>query len=195
MRDTVDGTTRDMVGGAAFHWYSGDHFEALDFVRQRYPNLKLITSESCIEYRFLDVQDVFGNAAKLAHEIIGDLNHGVNAFYDWNLLLDETGGPNHVGNLCHAPFLYDRAEKKLCPQLLQRYYWHFSHYITPGSVRIGVSRYTDKLAATAFRRPDGKLAVVLFNPGKAAVPVKLRLGGQLAELTAGPQSISSALAI
>ena len=50
VRDTVDDTTKDMVAGAAFHWYSGDHFEALDMVRQNYPKLKLITSESCIEY-------------------------------------------------------------------------------------------------------------------------------------------------
>ena len=34
------------------------------------------------------------------------------AFYDWNLLLDEQGNhTNHVGNYCHAPFLYDRNEE------------------------------------------------------------------------------------
>lgn len=193
VRDIVDETTKGMVAGAAFHWYSGDHFETLDFVRRQYPNLKLITSESCIEYSKLDAGDAFGNAARLAHEVLGDLNHGMNAFYDWNLLLDETGGPNHVGNLCHAPFMFDRATKELHPQLLQQYFWHFSHYIVPGSVRIGLSRYTNGLEATAFRRPDGVLAVVLFNASTESVPVNLRLDGQIAVLDMAPQTIMTGL--
>ena len=193
VRDTVDDTTKDLVAGAAFHWYSGDHFEALDMVRQRYPDLKLITSESCIEYSKLEVGDAFGNAAKLAHEVLGDLNHGMNAFYDWNLLLDETGGPNHVGNLCHAPFLYDRTAKELRPQLLQRYYYHFSHYIVPGAKRIALSKYTHTLEATAFQNPDGSIAVVLFNAGSEPCAVKLRLNGQVAVLDAAPQTIMTGL--
>lgn len=191
VRDTVDETTKDMVAGAAFHWYSGDHFEALDMVRQQYPDLKLITSESCIEYRFLDKNAVFNNAAKLAHEILGDLNHGMNAFYDWNLLLDERGGPNRVGNWCHAAFLFDTAGKVLHPQLLQRYYDHFSHYIAPGAKRIALSRYTATLEVTAFQNIDGTIVVVLFNAGSDLCAVNLRLDGHLAELTLEGHTIAS----
>ena len=193
VRDTVDSTTKNLVAGAAFHWYSGDHFEALDMVRQRYPDLKLIISESCIEYSKLEAGDAFGNAAKLAHEVLGDLNHGMNAFYDWNLLLDETGGPNHVGNLCHAPFLYDRTAKELRPQLLQRYYYHFSHYIVPGAKRIALSKYTHTLEATAFQKPNGSIVVVLFNAGSEPCAVNLRLNGQVAVLDAAPQTIMTGL--
>jgi glucosylceramidase len=35
------------------------------------------------------------------------------AFYDWNILLDEEGGPNHVGNFCDAPYLFHRERKQL----------------------------------------------------------------------------------
>lgn len=42
VRDTVDSTTAPMVSGAAFHWYSGDHFEQLDLVKRFFPDLKLI---------------------------------------------------------------------------------------------------------------------------------------------------------
>ena len=190
---TVDDTTKDMIAGAAFHWYSGDHFDALDLVRQQYPNLKLITSESCIEYRFLDKDAVFDNAAKLAHELIGDLNHGICAFYDWNILLDEQGGPNHVGNWCHAAFLYDRKEKVLHPQLIQQYYYHFAFFIAPGAKRIAVSKYTDKLEVTAFQNPNGTITVVMFNRGKDSIPVNLRLDGQLVELTVKGKTIATGL--
>ncbi len=37
-RDILDHQTDRMVTGVAFHWYSGDHFEALDLIRQRYPD-------------------------------------------------------------------------------------------------------------------------------------------------------------
>ena len=190
---TVDDTTKAMVAGAAFHWYSGDHFDALDLVRQQYPNLKLITSESCIEYRFLDKGAVFDNAAKLAHELIGDLNHGICAFYDWNILLDEQGGPNHVGNWCHAAFLYDKKEKVLHPQLIQQYYYHFAYFIAPGAKRIAVSKYTDKLEVTAFHNPNGTITVVMFNNGKDPIPVNLRLDGQLVEFTIKGKTIATGL--
>ena len=190
---TVDDTTKDMIAGAAFHWYSGDHFYALDLVRQQYPNLKLITSESCIEYRFLDKGAVFDNAAKLAHELIGDLNHGICAFYDWNILLDEQGGPNHVGNWCHAAFLYDRKERVLRAQLIQQYYYHFAYFIAPGAKRIAVSKYTDNLEVTAFQNPSGTIAVVMFNKGKNPIAVNLRLDGQLVELTVKGKTIATGI--
>lgn len=46
----IDKDTDSMISGLAFHWYSGDHFEALDLVREQYPDKKLILSESCLEF-------------------------------------------------------------------------------------------------------------------------------------------------
>lgn len=193
VRDTVDDSTKGMVTGAALHWYSGEHFETMDLVRQQYPELKLISSESCIEYKFYSAEDEAGNTAKLVHELIGDLNHGICAFYDWNLLLDETGGPNHVGNFCYAAFMYDRQTGSLMTRLLQKVYYHFSHYIAPGAKRIGLSRYTDCLELTAFQNPDGELVVVAYNRSNAAVPVNLRLHGQIASFTIEPGAIITGL--
>lgn len=39
--DLIDATTDGMIAGTAFHWYSGDHFEALDLVRQQFPDKSL----------------------------------------------------------------------------------------------------------------------------------------------------------
>lgn len=193
VRDIMDDTTKDMVSGVAFHWYSGDHFEALELVRQQYPQLKLAVSESCIEYTKFCAADEVANAGRLSHEIIGDLNGGMSAFYDWNLLLDESGGPNHVDNLCHAPFLYDRQKKELLSQLIQKHFYHFAHYIVPGAKRIGFSKYTDKLDVTAFQNPDDRLIVVLLNRMQEDVPVILRLNDKTVELRVGAQSISTGI--
>lgn len=191
VRDVVDDSTRHMVTGAAFHWYSGDHFEAMELVRQRYPDVKMIMSESCLEYRLFDEKNIENVTNRLCHEIIGDLNHGMCAFYDWNLLLDEKGGPNHVGNYCHAPFLYDTRTGELLPQKTQRQYYHFAHNITPGSVRIGTTKYTEQIDVTAYRTPEDKIVVILLNKGDGLLPVNFRMQGKAAEVILPGKTLAS----
>lgn len=185
----IDEETKKMVSGVACHWYSGDHFESLELLKKRYPELNLIISESCIEYSKFDEADECVNAGRLSHEIIGDLNHGITAFYDWNLLLDEMGGPNHVGNYCQAPFLYDTKEKKLMPQLLQKHFYHFSHFIESGAKRIGFSRYTDDLDVTAYKNPDGRIIFVLLNRTDEERKAVIRMNGMVCEVMTLPRAI------
>ena len=193
MRDIIDPETDALVAGAAFHWYSGDHFEALDLARRRFPDKKLIISESCIEFSKFGGEDALQSALRLSHEIIGDLNHGMTAFYDWNLLLDERGGPNHAGNFCLAPFLYDTKSHTLMPQLIRRHFEHFSAYLLPGSMRVGYSKYTDGLDVTAWKRPDGVLAAVLLNRSGKTLPVCLRLADEAARFQLPAGAIATGL--
>lgn len=189
----LDEETAPMVAGLAFHWYSGDHFEALELVHKRFPDKKLILSEACIEYSLYDKEDGLVNAQKYAHDMIGNLNAGMCAFYDWNLVLDETGGPNHVNNLCDAPCLYDMSKKELIERNTLAYLWHFSHFILPGAVRVGFSRYTTRLDVTVFKNPDGTLVCVLLNQEEDEKTVFLRLKGQIAKVNLPPRSIATAV--
>lgn len=182
VRDVVDESTAHMVTGAAFHWYSGDHFEAMDLVRRHYPEIKMIMSESCLEYRLFDEKNIENVTNRLCHEIIGDLNHGMCAFYDWNLLLDEKGGPNHVENYCHAPFLFDTNTKALLPQKTQIQFEQFSRNIVPGSVRIASTKYTEQIDAAAYQTPEGKVVVLVLNKGEQPLPVNFRIRGKAAEI-------------
>lgn len=193
MRDIIDEETDPMIAGACFHWYSGDHFEALDLCRRQYPDKKLLLSESCIEFRFYDKNDTVGAAQKLSHEMIGDLNHGISAFFDWNLLLDETGGPNYAGNNCLAPFHYDRKAGTLSPSLLQTYYEIFARAIVPGSVRVGTTRFSDCIDATAWKRPDGSIALLILNRTEKEQTVTVRKNDMEAELTVAPFALESVL--
>ena len=168
--------------------YSGDHFEALQMIRERFPGKKLLLSEACIEFSKYSAEDHLANAQKYAHDIIGNLNAGMNVFLDWNLVLNEVGGPNHVQNFCDAPFFYDTDQKQLIKRELQSYVKHFSHYIENGSVRIGVSRYTDKLEITAFRK-NNRIVFVLLNRTGEGIPAFIRLKDSCAGFTAAPNSI------
>ena len=191
MRDIIDEDTDKMIAGAAFHWYSGDHFEALELCRKLFPGKKLVISESCIELYKFDGSDGVGAAMRLSHEIIGDMNHGMTAFYDWNLLLDETGGPNYVGNYVLAPFMYDRSAQKLMPQLIARYFEHFSHFIHPGSLRIASTRYSEQVDATAWKRTDGRVVLVLLNKSEENQPAVVRMNDREAGVVLYPRSITT----
>jgi len=177
----------------AIHWYSGDHFDALRMIRERYPALKLIFSEGAVEYRHHAINDYLANARQYAHDLIGNLNAGLQFFYDWNILLDETGGPNHVDNFCDAPLMYDRKAKTLSKVLTYDYIGHFSRAIVPGSVRLGSSKFTEELDATAFRRPDGRIAVVLLNRTEKAMKVWIRLDERLIPVELPGDSIATGI--
>lgn len=186
----IDEDTDKMIAGVAFHWYSGDHFEALRMIRENFPNKKLLLSEACIEYSKFKADDYLKNAQKYGHDMIGNLNEGMNTFLDWNLILDEKGGPNHVENYCDAPYLFDTKKRELAESNILGYLWHFSHFIEPGSVRIGFSRYTDKLEITAFRK-ENKMIVVMLNQTKETIPAYIRIGEECVKIMAEPESISS----
>ena len=190
MRDIIDEQTDARIAGAAVHWYSGDHFEALDLCREKYPNKKLIVSESCIEFYKFDIHNAQGAAQWLGHEVIGDLNHGISAFFDWNLLLDENGGPNYVGNYAMAPFFYHTEKHELQPHLISQYFEHISKTVVPGSVRIACTKYTDNVEATAWKRPDGSIGVVLINRSEAVMPLCIRLNDEEADLMLFPKAIA-----
>ena len=167
---------REAVSGIAFHWYSGDHFGALHAARRLWPEKELWFTEGCVEYsRFGDAKGP-QKARMYAHDILGNLNGGACASLDWNLLLDEKGGPNHVGNFCEAPVM-------LAPGAgivkMPSYYaiGHFSRFLTPGSVQIAHSVWDSRLEAVAFVRPDGSRAVVMLNRTGEKCTVKVTEDG------------------
>lgn len=188
---TLNEEVAPLVDGIAFHWYSGDHFEVLDLIKKRFPNKKLILSEACIEYSKYSSNDYLGNAQKYAHDIIGNLNAGMNAFYDWNLLLNAHGGPNHVKNFCDAPYLYDVQNKELLERNTLSYIWHFSHFIKPYAQRISYSRFTTDIDIVTFKNPDNEIVVIVLNTLNENKEIYIRLNQKVTKINIKEKSIST----
>ncbi|MDD2958938.1 MAG: glycoside hydrolase family 30 beta sandwich domain-containing protein [Lachnospiraceae bacterium] len=181
----------EAVAGFAFHWYTGDHFEALDYVGRKYPDKELIFTEGCVEYsRFSD--DQTANAQMYAHDMIGNLKAGMNGFLDWNLLLDMQGGPNHVGNFCDAPIMCDVKENKVVKNLSYYYIGHFSRFIQPGAVRILATSSQKDTETVAFQNPDGTIAAVVLNESDQTQEFYLSCGRQSWKIEMQPHSILTA---
>ncbi len=187
----------DDVDGVAFHWYSGDHFEALRVVRDFIgPDKELVFSEGCDSYSAGDPEKELPHAEHYAHEIIGDLEAGANAILDWNILLDAQGGPNHVGNFCDAPVMYDCESDKLNVRLPLRYLGHFSRFIQVGAVRMLTTRYTTDLETCAFANPDGSHVLIVLNRNWWGIDFDLTwndaaFGSRIASIDAPAHSIQT----
>ena len=67
--------------------------------------------------------------------MVHDFNNGTVAWTDWNILLDEKGGPNHVGNFCFAPVHADTKTGELTYMNSYYYIGHFSKFIRPGCAK------------------------------------------------------------
>ena len=185
----ADERTKKYVRGAAVHWYTGDHFEAAELIRKQYPDKEVFFTEGCVEYSpFADSGEV-EKAEMYAHDIMGNLNAGVSASFDWNLFLDAEGGPNHVGNFCAAPIMCNPGEDTFEKRLSYYYIGHFSRYVEPGAVRVGMTRYSDAVEAAAFLNPGGERVLVLLNKSDKEVPVTVREAGYGMETMLTPHSI------
>ena len=163
------------VWGVGFHWYCGDHFDNVQLVHEAWPDKHLIFTEGCQEGG--PHIGSWDTGERYARSIIQDLNRWTVAWVDWNLVLDETGGPNHVGNLCSAPVLADTRTGEALYQSSYYYIGHFSRFIRPGARRLGCASTLDALEATAFLNTDGTLAVVALNRSEQPLEFLLRVDG------------------
>jgi glucosylceramidase len=122
-------------------------------------------------------------AERYARSVIQDLNHWTVGWIDWNLLLDEQGGPNHVGNYCSAPVLADASRQALHVQSSYAALGHFARFMQPGARRVLCAATREALECTAAVNTDGSVAVVVLNRSDAALPFTLRLGPLAAAVT------------
>ena len=77
--------------------------------------------------------------------------------------MDETGGPNHVNNLCFAPIHADTRTDELIYTPSYYYIGHFSKFIRPGAKRVSTVSSRSILEATSFINDGGKMVTIIMN--------------------------------
>ena len=184
-----DPETSKYVWGVGFHWYVGDHFENVRLVHDAYPDKQLVFTEGCVYSFDQERIDEWHWGERYGESILMDLNHWTVGWVDWNLLLDEQGGPNHVGNYCFAPVHGYPASGEIHHMNSYYYMGHFSKFIRPGAKRIIASSNDDRLRTTAFLNPDGRVAVVVLNMTDDVLPFRLWMEGYSAGTESPAHSI------
>ena len=184
--------------GSGFHWYEDwkdgiPMYNEVKKANESYPNKKLLFTEGCNES--FDMKRIENEDPKLAERygksMINDFNNGTVGWTDWNILLDENGGPNHVGNLCFAPLHADTKTGELIFTNSFYYIGHFSKFIRPGAKRIASTSSSNQILSTAFINKDKSIVVIVLNQGSEKKEFSLQLNSKMAKTTALPHSIQT----
>jgi glucosylceramidase len=182
--------------GVGYHWYEdwsgGDQvFDNVKRVQESYPGKNLLFTEGCNgPFNMQQIND-WKWGERYGRTMINDFNNGTVGWTDWNVLLDETGGPNHVQNFCFAPIHANTKTGQLYYMNAYYYIGHFSRFIHPGAKRIISSPSRSPLLTTAFENPDGSVAVVVMNQSNQKITYNLWIGGKAAAVTTLPHSIQT----
>jgi glucosylceramidase len=184
------------VWGIGMHWYetwtgAGMNFENERLVARAFPDKPLIFTEGCVDHYDINKITNWNLGETYGTSMINDFNAGTVAWTDWNVLLDEQGGPNHVGNFCFAPIHADTKTGQLIYTNSYYYIGHFSKFIHPGAKRIAAAASRDMLLSTAYINPDGKLAVVVMNKTDKDIEYLLWIKGKAAKTTSPAHSIET----
>ena len=184
------------VWGAGIHWYETwtndpPMFDNVLAVNEAFPDLNLLFTEGSMgmsayyDANPWDLGELYGN------NILNDLNNGIRAWCDWNMLLDQNGGPSHVGNSSYAPIMGNTTTGNITIRDEFYYIGQFSKFIRPGAKRIAASSNRSALQTTAFLNPDGKIAVVVLNRGDSDMDYHIWSNGFWAGHTSKAHSIQT----
>ena len=167
--------------GIGFHWYETwaggkPMFSNLGNINESFPDKNLLFTEGCQEGFRADRYQYWPHAERYGRSIINDFNNGTVGWTDWNILLNQEGGPNHVGNYCFAPIHGDTEEGELIYTPTYYYIGHFSKFIRPGAKRISTVSSRSHLLATSFMNEDLSMVNVVMNQSDAPMEYKLYVG-------------------
>lgn len=182
--------------GIGFHWYetwtgSQPNHTNLALIQESYPDKKLLFTEGCNEAFDPAKYQFWPNAERYGSAMINDFNCGTVGWTDWNILLDETGGPNHVNNLCFAPIHADTQKDSLIYTPSYYYIGHFSKFINPGAKRVSTAPTRTHLLSTSFINEDGQMATIVMNHTDNAITYKLIVGSSASELEIPARAIQT----
>jgi glucosylceramidase len=179
------------VWGTAYHWYSDGAYQNMELHHDAWPEKPLLLTEACQDWG-PHIGD-WSPGERYASSIINDLNRWSVGWVDWNLVLDEKGGPNHANNFCSAPIIADTKNDKLLFQSSYYYMGHFARFIRPGARRILCSSSQGSLEATACVNTDGMVAVVVLNRNQGGARFNLKSRNTATPVSLPARSIATFL--
>ena len=196
--------------GTAIHWYASSELEdnnwyaeELDTLRKNWPNKGMIHTESSID---IDPDDPIGQYWRestdyagtfvpfdtYAHDIITDLNHGVQGYIEWCMILSNKGQPNPYDNFNSAPVLIDPVTDQVIYTPLYYLLSHFSKFIRPGAHRIKIESDEIKgLVYTAAQNIDGSIVVIVYNSTTEAHELTVSVKSQTHNIKIAPKAMQT----
>lgn len=171
----------DMFG---VHWYLDNFMPPFwnNVAHIIYPTKPILNTESCsgagtnvLEVRGPD-SGSWSRCEDYVSKYIKSFLHWNTGWIDWNLWLNEQGGPVNINNAVDASIIINETTgNEFYKQPMYYGIGHFSKFIQPGCKRIETDLYTLSVAieAVAFDCPEKTVTVILHNRG--ILPKTIRL--------------------
>jgi len=155
------------VEGLGFQW---EGRENLDFMREKHPDLHMVSSESECGNGQMDWR-AGEHTFYLLHEYIG---RGCDEYYNWNFILCDQG--RSAWGWKQNALVQVRSANRTYRYTPEYYaYKHFSHFVEPGSTLLAFCPMKEGLQAIVFRRPDNRRVVICGNAGNEAKSISIEM--------------------
>lgn len=189
---------RKDVNAFAFHYYDGG-VEETEFLTEKYPELKLHFTEG--GPRLYDHYD--SDWCKWTMQMCKALNCGYKSFTGWNLMLDETGGPNIGPFFCGGLATLNRATHELSYSGQYKAFRHIAPFINEESVICPLTFPKDNmhmfvypntgkpLVGSSIENPDGTECLVLVNSNDHKSQVQYKKNGEYYYIELLPDTVST----
>ena len=128
----------------------------------------------------------WSRAEAYAKDILDVLNHWTSGWVDWNLALNEEGGPNWSKSYVDAPIIVNASKQEYYRQPMWYVLSHFSKFLPPGSVRLehkqqvynATGKEPENLHTVCFRTPDGRNVLIALNQDQKEMSLQISAGNQ-----------------
>jgi glucosylceramidase len=182
--------------GIGFHWYETwtgglPKYDNLKNINESFPSKNMLFTEGCQEGFDTERLHFWPNAERYGNSMINDFNSGVVGWTDWNILLDERGGPNHVQNFCFAPIHANTKTGELIYTPTYYYIGHFSKFIKPGALRVSTTTSRTTIESTSFQNENGTIVTVVMNKTDHTIGYKLIVGAAETYLEIQPRAMQT----
>ncbi|KAJ9573850.1 hypothetical protein L9F63_008774, partial [Diploptera punctata] len=174
----TDETAKSYISGIAIHWYMDiiSQPSLLSEVHDAYPDVFLLYTEACNGITQMGQIPVdigaWDRGEAYAKDIIQVTNNWVTGWVDWNIALDEQGGPNWADNFVDSPIIVNATADEFYKQPMYYVLAHFSKFVPQGSQRIELFTTDDKgIENVAFVDPNGNTVIIFLNRNEEAVSV------------------------
>lgn len=189
---------KELFSGIALHWY-GDIFppSILTTTHNKYPDKFLMLTEACTGTNPFEPKVILGSwnrGEQYILDIIQNLSHWVSGWTDWNLALNESGGPNWAKNFVDSPIIVIPQKDQFYKQPMFYAISHFSKFVPRGSHKISLteenSSFFQNIKSIAFLTPDHKIVVVIVNKANnhVALTIKDKNTDKIIDINVPPKS-------
>ncbi|XP_044265543.1 lysosomal acid glucosylceramidase-like [Tribolium madens] len=175
-----DKATQYYVDGIAIHWYFGliTPSSVMDKTHKNFPDKFIISTEASCGFASKSEAVLLGSwnrGEAYAIDIMEDLQNWVVGWVDWNMCLNQEGGPTYIDNFVDAPIIVNASANEFYKNPMFYALGHFSKFLPVGSIRVDskTDLDQDEVMVVAFQRPDDGITVIILNKKEEPISVSL----------------------